>query len=213
MQIQDNTAFVNTANDLLSEITSSAQPEVEMMIGIGIVKDSEAVFFQYLGDDRAPMALMLPSGKPVTRMEGVLVTGISIAEGVGEFNSTKLNLFLQTGNGRTIMLTSGLSTLWSQCVLTGLNELAMSGGLENTIALDSWKGNSKMRPCFAAVRQGRAKFSSQEMYDALVSARQSKNFSLVEEICRDAVAVISGALSTPITQDVVVLPSNDSSDY
>ena len=105
---------------LLADVCGGAQPQVEMMIGIGLVKDSEAVFFQYLGDDRVPQALMMPSGKPVTRMEGITLTGISIAEGIGEFNSTKLNVFFNTGRGVTIMLTSGLATIWSQCVLTGL---------------------------------------------------------------------------------------------
>ena len=44
----------SNVTSLLAEVCGGAQPQVEMMIGIGLVKDSEAVFFQYLGDDRVP---------------------------------------------------------------------------------------------------------------------------------------------------------------
>ena len=79
-----------------------------MMIGVGLVKDSEAVFFQYLGEEQTPSALMMPSGKPLTRLANVTLAGIDIAEDIGEFKSTKLNLFLQSVQGRVVMLTSGL---------------------------------------------------------------------------------------------------------
>ena len=202
----------DSALSILAEISGGSQPAVEMMIGIGLVKDSEAVFFQYLGDDRVPQALMMPSGKPVTRMEGVTLTGASIAEGIGEFNSTKLNIFLSTGNGRTLMLTSGLRTIWSQCVLTGLTELLLSGDLDQPIVLDSWKGTSKMKPCFAAIRQAGAKLSSTSMYESLCSARSSNDKDKQDSILKDAVSNISAAFGVVDNQIVVEEVSQDA-DY
>ena len=202
----------DSALSILAEISGGAQPAVEMMIGIGLVKDSEAVFFQYLGDDRVPQALMMPSGKPVTRMEGVTLTGVSIAEGIGEFNSTKLNVFLATGNNRTLMLTSGLRTIWSQCVLTGLTELLLSGDLDQPIVLDSWKGTSKMKPCFAAIRQGGVKLSSTPMYESLTAARASRDEAKQESILKDAVNNISAAFGV-VPNDIVVEEVSQDSDY
>ena len=172
------------------------------MIGIGLVKDSEAVFFQYVGEDRAPQALMMPSGKPVTRMQSVSLTGVSIAEDIGEFKSTKLNLFFNTGSN-TIMLTSGLKTIWSQCMLTGLIEVLNKGDLSQPLVLESWKGTSMMKPCFAAIRQGNTKYSNQEMYETLGEARRTKNEGTQMLILRDAVSVLSAYLGVEETEGVV----------
>ena len=171
-----------------------AESSVDMMIGIGLVKDTDAVFFQYLGEEQQPAALMLPSGKPCTRLPHITVTGIDIAEEVGQFKSTKLNLFVTSSAGRTVMLTSGLSTLWSQCVLTGLMAVFNEYGLDKPLTIDSWKGTSKLRPCFAAIRQGTTKMSDQTMYDALVDARADRDKDRVEVLLRDAVAVLKTAL-------------------
>jgi len=146
------------ASEFVTELIS-AESSVDMMIGIGLVKDTDAVFFQYLGEEQQPAALMLPSGKPCTRLPHVTVTGVDIAEEVGQFKSTKLNLFVTSSAGRTVMLTSGLSTLWSQCVLTGLMAVFNEYGLDKPLTIDSWKGTSKLRPCFAAIRQGTTKMS------------------------------------------------------
>ena len=171
-----------------------AESSVDMMIGIGLVKDTDAVFFQYLGEEQQPAALMLPSGKPCTRLPHITVTGIDIAEEVGQFKSTMLNLFVTSSAGRTVMLTSGLSTLWSQCVLTGLMAVFNEYGLDKPLTIDSWKGTSKLRPCFAAIRQGTTKMSDQTMYDALVDARADRDKVRVETLLRDAVAVLKTAL-------------------
>ena len=100
---------------VLAEFAGGQSSDIAMMIGIGLVKDSEAVFFQYVGDEQTPQALMLPSGKPLTRMGNVRLAGVSIAEDIGEFKSTKLNLILETNAGNQIMMTSGLTTIWSRC--------------------------------------------------------------------------------------------------
>ena len=180
---------------LVAEVGGSSSNQVDIMIGIGLVKDSEAVFFQYVGEDGNSQALVRDNGKPVTRIAPVRVVGVSVADGIGEFNSTKLNLFVETQSGRTVLLTSGLSTIWSQCVLTGLMGMFADGTLDSLVAIDTWKGNSKMRPCFAAIRNNGVKQTSQELYDTLADARSDRDKSRVETIMRDAVAVLSETLA------------------
>lgn len=190
---QENTA-------VLAEFVGGETPQVAMMIGIGTVKDSDAVFFQYLGEDQQPVALLYPSsGKPITRMANVKLAGISVADEIGEFNATKLNLFLESSAGKTIMLTSGLSTIWSQCVLTGLMGLYDTGNIEYAFQLDTWKGTSKMRPCFAAIRSGDLKMSNQDLYELLGEARSIRNKDAraekVEAIMRASVSMLSALIS------------------
>jgi len=187
------TAPVDAPNALIAELVSEAASDIDMMIGVGLVKDSDAVYFQYIGD-KDTQALMLPTGKPLTRLQNVKLTGISIAEDIGEFNSTKINLYLTTNQGRTVMMTSGLTTIWTQCVLTGLIGAFESGNLPFALTLDSWKGTSKMKPCFAAIRSGQLKQTSQTMYDALLDARSDRDYKKTEAICRDAVAVLAQAV-------------------
>ena len=47
-----NTIVPADTSALLAEIGGASQPTADIMIGIGLVKDSEAVFFQYEGDDK-----------------------------------------------------------------------------------------------------------------------------------------------------------------
>ena len=199
------TAPVDQAPSVLAELISENSTDIAMMIGVGLVKDSDAVFFQYVGD-KDTQALMLPSGKPLTRIQNVKLTGISIAEDIGEFNSTKINIYLTTNQGNNIMLTSGLTTIWSQCLLTGLIGAFESGNLEFALTIDSWKGNSKMKPCFAAVRSGQLKQTSNDMYAALSDARSDRDYKKAEQICRDAVAVLATAVgyNAPLPVDVQV---------
>ena len=192
----------NTA--LLAEFSGGTSTDVSMMIGIGLVKDSEAVFFQYLGEEQTPSALMMPSGKPLTRLANVTLAGIDVADGIGEFNSTKLNLFLQSSQGRVVMLTSGLTTIWSQCILNALMGLYNSYDLFTPFQLDSWKGTSKMRPCFGAIRIGSQKVSDQELYEMLTEARADGDRTKVEQLCRNAVAQIREGLGVTEAVDVKV---------
>tara|TARA_R100000084_G_C4639841_1_gene143175 strand:+ start:202 stop:876 length:675 start_codon:yes stop_codon:yes gene_type:complete len=192
------------ASEFVSELVADQPSSVDMMIGIGLVKDTDAVYFQYLGEEQSPSALMLPSGKPCTRLPHVTLTGIEIAEDIGEFNSTKLNLFVTSNAGRTVMLTSGLQTIWSQCIITALMGVFGEYALDAPMTIDTWKGTSKMRPCFAAIRQGPTKMSDTATYEALKDARSDRNKELVERIMRDSVALIQGALGIEHTsvQDV-----------
>ena len=197
--LQDTTAIVSEL------VAGGQQTEYNMMLGVGINKDSDAVFFVYRGDDQEPVALTLPtSGKPLTRLGNVKVTGINIAEDIGTFNSTKLNLFLTTNKGVVILVTSGLTTLWSQCVLTGLMGAFETGNLEFALTLDTWKGTSKMKPCFAAIRSGDLKMSDTDLYEQLKEARADRDKEKVETILRDSVSILSHAVSPSEEQTLTV---------
>lgn len=201
--LQDNTAIVS---DL---IAGGQQSDVSMMIGVGVNKDSDAVFFMYRGDDQEPVALTIPtSGKPLTRLGNVKVTGINIAEDIGSFKSTKLNLFLTTNTGTVILVTSGLTTLWSQCVLTGLMGAFNTGNLEFALTLDTWKGNSKMKPCFAAIRSGDLKMSDSDLYEQLKEARSDRDNKKIETILRDCVSILSHSISPSAEKDIKVMNVN-----
>lgn len=191
------------AASIVSEVGGS-ENTVDMMIGIGLVKDSEAVYFQYLGDEQTPSALMMPSGKPCTRMANVRITGLTVADGIGEFNSTKLNVFIESSAGRTLMLTSGLNTIWSQCLLTSLMAVADNDSLDQPLSLDTWKGTSKMKPCFSAVRQGGIKFSDKAMYEQLRSLRADGAKDKLLSTMRDAVAIIHAAATGGEVEPVAV---------
>ena len=181
----------DVSTEIIADFAGGQQSDVQMMIGVGLVKDSDAVFFQYLGEEQSPRALTTPSsGKPVYNLVNVRLTGIEIAEDIGEFNSTKLNLFLESNAGNTVMLTSGLTTLWSQCVITSLMGLMDAYILDEAFTLDTWKGNSKMRPCFAAVRVSGQKISDQAMYDQLRELRADGNKAAVKQTMLDAVAML-----------------------
>ena len=202
MTIVSTASMTDATAAIVAEVGGSSTNQVDIMIGIGLVKDSEAVFFQYVGEDGNSQALVRDNGKPVTRISPVRVVGVSVADGIGEFNSTKLNLFVETQSGRTVMLTSGLSTIWSQCILTGLRGLFADNSLDALIAIDTWKGNSKMRPCFAAIRNNGVKQTSQELYDTLAEARGDRDKDRIDAIMRDAVSVLAETL-TGVPADVV----------
>jgi hypothetical protein len=192
--MSDNNTLATT-NTILAEFTGGSSSEVEMMIGIGIVKDSDAVFFQYLGDEMQPQALTMPtSGRPLTRLANIRLTGISIAENVGEFNSTKLNLYVQSTKGKTILLTSGLTTLWSQYALTGLMQMYQTYQMDQTFTLDSWKGTSKMRPCFSAIRVQGEKLVDEKLKEQLLEAKADGDQNRTEQLLRSAVSAINMAI-------------------
>jgi len=194
---------------ILSEFTGGSTTDVAMMIGIGLVKDSDAVFFRYLGDEQPAQALSYPSGKPVTSMRNVRLNGIEVVDDIGEFKSTKLNLFLESSEGTIVMLTAGLQTIWSQCVVTALMGLVGSGNLDAAFTLDTWKGTSKMRPCFAAIRSGDVKMTDQMTYDLLSDARSDGNKLKTIAIMRDSVSNIKGALTGGPVEETVVTVDPD----
>ena len=197
----------NTA--ILAEFTGGSTTDVAMMIGIGLVKDSDAVFFRYLGDEQPAQALSYPSGKPVTSMRNVRLNGIEVVDDIGEFKSTKLNLFLESSEGTIVMLTAGLQTIWSQCVITALMGLVGNGQLDDAFSLDTWKGTSKMRPCFAAIKVNDVKMTDQMTYDLLSDARSDGNKLKTIAIMRDSVNNIKGALTGGPVEETVVTVDPD----
>lgn len=190
--------------------TNEVSMDVAMMIGVGLVKDSDAVFFQYLGEDQKPRALTIPtSGKPVYKFQNVRLIAIDIAEEIGEFNSTKLNIYLESSAGNVVLVTSGHTTLWSQAVITALMGLYNSYDLDTRFTLNSWKGSSKMKPCFANIKIGEAKVTDQMMYDQLCDLRADRASDKIDAVMRDSVDILRHALG--VTEaDVVVL--NEAAD-
>ena len=199
-----STATLDTTSALVAEFAGGSTSEVDMMVGIGVLKDSDAVFFQYLGESNEPAALMLQSGKPLTRMGNVTLTGISVADDIGEFNATKLNVFLESSKGTTVLVTSGLTTIWSQCIINGLMAMFNGGDLSCPFNLDTWKGTSKMKPCFGGIRVGQNKMSDNDLYQQLTEARSDGNKQLVETIMRDSVQILSHALTGGPVEEAVV---------
>ena len=90
-----------------------------------------------------------------------------------------------------------------------------SYNVDEPFTLDTWKGTSKMRPCFAALRQGGVKISNQMMYDQLRDLRLDGNSKKLLEVMRDAVNVINASLTGgPIEQATVSVdePTVDATD-
>ena len=204
----------NITGQILSEFTGGSTTDVAMMIGIGLVKDSDAVFFQYVGDEQPAQALSYPSGKPVTSMKNVRLNGIEVIDGFGEFSATKINLFLESSAGTIVMLTAGLQTIWSQCLITGLMGLVSNGKLDNAFTLDTWKGTTVYRPCFAAIKVDDVKMTDQLTYDTLADARSDRNLNKTIELMRDYVGLIKGALTGgPIEEVVVSSNEGTSADF
>jgi len=199
-----STAPTNNISALVTEFAGGAASDISMMIGVGLIKDTDAVFFQYLGEGVEPMALVQNSGRPLTRLGNVKLAGISVADDIGEFNSTKLNVILESSAGTQVLVTSGLTTIWSQCLLNGLMAMVNGGDVSCPFNLDTWKGTSKMRPCFAAVRVGQVSMKDNDLYTLLSDARADGNKQQVELLCRNAVNSISDALTGGPVEDVLV---------
>lgn len=198
---------------VLAEFTGGEQSDISMMIGVGVVKDSDAVYFQYLGDEQTPRALTVPTnGKPVYNLVNVRVVGLEIAEEVGTFKSTKLNLILESQQGNKVLLTSGLNTYWSQCVITGLMGMYDSYSTDQSFTLNSWKGTQGLKPCFASIKIGSQRVSDQSMYDQLKDLRADGNQKRMMQVMREAVAIISSAITGGAVEPVEVAVEDTNTD-
>ena len=192
------------ATELLTDMVTT-DSAIDMMIGVGLNKESDAVFFQYLGEEQKPSALMLPSGKPLTRLSNVRLVGLSVAEDIGQFKSTKINVVLESTQGRRVMLTSGLQTLWSQYLISGLSALQQAYALDEPFTLDTWKGTSAMRPCFAAVRQSSQKMIDMDLTEQLKDAKADRDNARSIKIMRDAIEIINAAATGGEVESVQVV--------
>ena len=76
------------------------------------------------------------------------------------------------------------------CALMGLYN---SYDLTTAFTLNSWKGTSKMKPCFASVKIGDAKVSDQMLYDQLRELRADRAQDKITATMRDSVEILRHA--------------------
>ncbi len=190
---------------IVAELVSGGEaPEINMMIGVGVVKESEAVLFHYVGNEEQPQALMHPrTGNPLTRLSNVKLVGLDIAKNIGTENATKLNVILELGNGNKVLVTSGIQTWWSQCVMAGLFGLFQNGLLTESFNLDSYRGKMGRKPIFASIRCADV-YSDKELYAMLMADRKSKAWESYEQTMTTIISDLSKVLNTaPVPQDEV----------
>lgn len=204
MTIVSTAALSTSTSAILSEFSGGSSSNVAMFIGIGLVKDSDAVFFQYQNEGEQPVALLQPSGKHLSTLANVTLVDVSIYEPNDEYNTLKVNITLESSSGTQVMVTSGLTTFWSQSVVGGLLAMLEGGDITCPFNLDTWRGSKgKIKPCFGAVKINRESMRNDDIYNSLLDARADGNKQRVETIMRDAVDVLSTALK--VTPAVVSL--------
>ena len=190
---------------IVAELVSGGEaPEINMMIGVGVVKDSEAVLFHYVGKEELPQALIHPStGNPLKRLSNVKLVGLDIAKNIGTENATKLNVILELGNGNKVLVTSGIQTWWSLCVISGLSGLFQNGLLTESFNLDSYRGKMGRKPIFASIRCADV-YSDKELYALLMADRQCKAWDTYEHNITTVAADLNDALNVDrVPQDEV----------
>jgi hypothetical protein len=203
MTIVSTAALSTSTSAIVSEFSGGSSSNVAMFIGIGLVKDSDAVFFQYQNEGEQPVALLQPSGKHLSTLANVSLVDVSIYEPGDEYNTLKVNITLESSAGTQVMVTSGLTTYWSQSVIGGLLAMLKGGDLTCPFNLDTWRGSvGKIRPCFGGVKINGQMMRNDELYKALLMHVLTVTSS-VETIMRDAVEVLNAALNvTPAVIDV-----------
>lgn len=204
MTIISTAALTTSTSAIVSEFSGGSSSNVAMFIGIGLVKDSDAVFFQYQNEGEQPVALLQPSGKHLSTLANVTLVDVSIYEPGDEYNTLKVNITLESSAGTQVMVTSGLTTYWSQSVIGGLLAMLHSGDVTCPFDLNTWRGTiGKIKPCFGGVKINGSMMRNDEIYKALTDARADGNKQRVETIMRDAAEVLSAALK--VTPAVVSL--------
>jgi hypothetical protein len=200
MTIVSSVAPVTDSSALLAEFNGGTTSEILMFIGVGLDKDSDAVYFHYLGNDVKPQPL------PMSALKNVRLVDISIYEPGDKYNTLKLNLTLESSSGKAVMVTSGLTTIWSQCALGGLMALFNDQNLDSAFDLSTWKGNTSMKPCFASLWVNRQQLKDTELYEQFRDARTDGNKVKLATIARDCVEILSHALTGGPVEEVEVKP-------
>lgn len=204
MTIVSTAALATSTSAIVSEFSGGSSSKVAMFIGIGLVKDSDAVFFQYKEGEETPIPLLEPSGKHLSTLANVTLVDVSIYEPGDDYNTLKVNITLESSSGTQVMVTSGLTTFWSQSVIGGLLAMLNGGDITCPFNLDTWRGNRGMiKPCFGAVKINNQILRNDEIYNALLDARADGNKQRIVAIMRDAADVLSAALK--VTPAVVTL--------
>tara|TARA_R110002012_G_C11525710_1_gene599966 strand:+ start:178 stop:816 length:639 start_codon:yes stop_codon:yes gene_type:complete len=199
-------APVIDSSAILADFNGGSTPEILMFIGVGLDKDSDAVYFHYLGNDVKPQPL------PMSALKNVRIVDISIYEPGDQYNTLKLNLTLESSSGKAVVVTSGLSTIWSQCALGGLMALFNEQRLDTPFDLSTWKGTTAMKPCFASLWVNRVQLKDQELYEQFRDARTDGNKTKLATIARDCVAILSHALTGGPVEEAVVTPVNSATE-
>ena len=197
------TMLVDSSAIVADLVSGGEAPEIKYMIGVGVVKESEAVLFYYIGNDEQPIPLMTKAGKPLTRLSNVNLVDIAVVTGIGTENATKLNVILEIDNGSKILITSGIQTWWTTCVIAGLFGLLQNGLITTPFNLDSYRGNLGRKPIFASIRSGQV-YSDQELYAILKSDRTNKAWDSYELNVSTIVETLKKELNTTVEPDTAV---------
>jgi len=194
------TNSLSIVDQLCAGATTQAT-DIACFIGIAAEKDNrDAVYFQYVGEKET-------KALPSNTLFNVRFSGLSIADDVydGDVTGDKLNVFLETQQGQTVMLTSGLTTWWSRSIITALQGLVESNSLASLVNISSYY---KGMACFATVYNNNNRVSSDEMFNTWNSLNapmkkpnkpsemeRLENKQKIEAIMRDSVAIISQAIT------------------
>ena len=195
--------LVDSSTIVADLVSGGEAPEIKYMIGVGVVKDSEAVLFYYIGNDEQPIPLMTKTGKPLTRLSNVNLVDVNVVTGIGTENATKLNVILEIENGNKILVTSGIQTWWSMCVISGLYGLFQNGMITESFSLDSYRGNIGRKPIFASIRCGGV-YSDKELYEILNADRKEKAWESYELSMSSIVDTLQKELNTTVEPDTSV---------
>ena len=79
--------------------------------------------------------------------------------------------------------------------------------LDTRFTLNSWKGTSKMRPCFASIKSAGKRVTDDMLYQQLTDARSDRNSDLIKRIMRDSVQILSHALKGDAVDVVIEEPA------
>jgi hypothetical protein len=197
------TMLVDSSAIVADLVSGGEAPEIKYMIGVGVVKDSEAVLFYYIGNDEQPIPLMTKAGKPLTRLANVQLVDVAVVTGIGTKNATKLNVILEIDSGNKILVTSGIQTWWSMCVISGLYGLFQNGMITESFNLDSYRGNMGRKPIFASIRCGDV-YSDKELYAILNADRKEKAWESYELSMSSIVDTLKKELDTTVEPDTSI---------
>jgi hypothetical protein len=192
---------------ILTEFTGglSAPVDYDLLIGVGVTKDSDAVFFRY--EESKPIALVNPAtGKPLQTFKNVTCYGIELVHDIGTFKATKLNLKLQSTEGSKLCFTSGVETMWSQAVVTALMGIMGSTMHDFNTPFTFWskRGDQGMRPSFANIYLDGERVSDNHMYEQLRDLRSDRDKKGIIRSVTDAVQILSAEISGVPTEVTVL---------
>lgn len=192
---------------ILTEFTggSVAPVDYDLLIGVGVMKESDAVFFRY--EDSKPIALVnQANGKPLQTFKDVVCYGIEVVHHIGTFKASKLNLKLRSPGGSKLCFTSGVETMWSQAVVTALMGIMGSTMYDFNTPFTFWskRGDQGMRPSFANIYLDGERVSDNHMYEQLRDLRSDRDKEGIIKSVTDAVEILSAEISGVPTEVIVL---------